>query len=383
MGQEQQLRRMASSRKTTKNPPILSQEFIIQNHADIMSCVAMLFVAGLMFQITFPIASIFVITQHNVTEVNPQTQEMFYFYKAGFKDLATTFFYMIICIVVHAVVQEYGVDKLQRKVHLSKIKTSKFNESGQLLVFSLFSAAFAGYIVSQDDLFTNVHLLWENYPANHRIMSFFMKFFFLVQISYWLHVFPEFYFQKVKREEIKTRSFYAAIHLIFIATAYALNFTRVAICILLLHYIAETVFHFCRLAHFAEKPSIARPGFKFWNIIFVLVRLCSVGLAGLTFWYGLRTSETPHVDLSSGNFNTTFIRLNCLLAVCFLQVWMMWNFINFHLKRVRERTAQQKPRYQMRTNKRKAKKLENEVRNLPEADQDATRALRAKDKKQD
>lgn len=72
MGQEQQLRRMASSRKSTKNPPILSQEFIIQNHADIMSCVAMLFVAGLMFQITFPLASMFVITQHNVTEVNPR-----------------------------------------------------------------------------------------------------------------------------------------------------------------------------------------------------------------------------------------------------------------------------------------------------------------------
>ena len=38
-------------RSTQKSPPILSHEFIIQNHADIVSCLAMLFVIGLMFQV--------------------------------------------------------------------------------------------------------------------------------------------------------------------------------------------------------------------------------------------------------------------------------------------------------------------------------------------
>jgi len=32
-------------------------------------------------------------------------------------------------------------------------------------------------------------------------------------------------------------------------------------------------------------------------------------------------------------------RINCLVAVCLLQAWMMWNFITFHLRRLRERTA--------------------------------------------
>jgi len=36
--------------KSNKNPPIFSHEFIIQNHADIVSCVAMVLVIGLMFQ---------------------------------------------------------------------------------------------------------------------------------------------------------------------------------------------------------------------------------------------------------------------------------------------------------------------------------------------
>lgn len=36
---------------SAKNPPILSHEFVIQNHADIVSCVAMLFLIGLMVQV--------------------------------------------------------------------------------------------------------------------------------------------------------------------------------------------------------------------------------------------------------------------------------------------------------------------------------------------
>jgi translocating chain-associated membrane protein 1 len=154
MGQEQQLRRMATSRKSTKSPPIFSQEFIMQNHADIMSCVAMLFVAGLMFQVTSPLAAMFVVLQNNVSspflaeKQGLPPQDVPWLYAPSLRDLATIFFYTIICIIAHAVIQEYGVDKLQRKVHLSKTKTAKFNESGQQVVFALVSAVFAGYVIS-------------------------------------------------------------------------------------------------------------------------------------------------------------------------------------------------------------------------------------------
>lgn len=39
-------------KSSNKNPPVLSHEFIIQNHADIVSCVAMVFVVGLMVQVS-------------------------------------------------------------------------------------------------------------------------------------------------------------------------------------------------------------------------------------------------------------------------------------------------------------------------------------------
>jgi len=42
---------MKGRKSSSKNPPILSHEFVIQNHADIVSCVAMVFVIGLMVQV--------------------------------------------------------------------------------------------------------------------------------------------------------------------------------------------------------------------------------------------------------------------------------------------------------------------------------------------
>ncbi|MGH0183881.1 UNVERIFIED_CONTAM: hypothetical protein FKN15_013204 [Acipenser sinensis] len=37
-------------RKKNKSPPVLSHEFVIQNHADMVSCVAMVILLGLMFE---------------------------------------------------------------------------------------------------------------------------------------------------------------------------------------------------------------------------------------------------------------------------------------------------------------------------------------------
>jgi len=291
--------------------------------------------------------------------------------------------------VVHAIVQEYILDKLQRKLHLSKTKTSKFTESGHLVLFAIYSIGHAGYIFNQEGYIPEISLLWSGYPEQHRHMSMWLKLYFLIQLAYWLHQFPEFYFQKSKRDEIRYRATYSIMYLVFIGGAYFLNFTRVALAILLLHYVSEVVFHFCRMAHFAEKPMVAQPGFKFWNVLFVLTRLGCITLSFLTFWYGLRTSETPQVDFNEGNFNTTFVRLNCLLAVCAVQAYLMWNFIMFHLRQMRERAALTRKsiphsqRVKQRNKERKEqRKLEEEVRQLPEADQDHTRVLRSTAPKQ-
>ncbi|KRZ14586.1 Translocating chain-associated membrane protein 1-like 1, partial [Trichinella zimbabwensis] len=368
--------RFAVGRKPNKNVSVFSQEFIIQNHADIVSCIVMLFVIAMTFKATSSIATTFVILQHNATDISDKNQQWLYY--NGWKDIAAVFFYTLATIIVHAVIQEYAVDKLHRKVHLSKTKMVKFNESGQMVFFSLASVIYAGYIISQYGLFTSISSLWDKYPSAHMIMPLHLKLFFILQIAYWLHIYPEFYFSKSKKDEIRSRSVVALIYLLFITFAYAFNFNRVALCILLLHYTAEFIFHVCRLAYFAEKKYISTPGFKLWNVVFVTVRLGCASLAVLTFWYGLRSYETPSFDPTTGNYNTRFLRINSLLSVCACQAWMMWNFINFHLKRARERAAAQRSRYQLKANKKKSKKVDTEVNHLSEADQDSGRQQKLK-----
>lgn len=347
---------------------MFSHEFVIQNHADIVSCVAMVFVIGLMFQATAPVASMFVTPQYNITVNNTATdaeEDTITLYSHGIKDLFTVFFYLLICIVIHAVIQEYILDKLNRKMHLSKVKHSKFNESGQLMVFYFASAAWGADTIIREG-FVSINQLWEGYP--HAQLSFMFKFYFIIQLAYWLHNFPELYFQKVKKDEIQSRVQYTVLYLVFIGAAYALNMNRIAVCLLVLHCIVECVFHLARLIYFADKVEISNNVFMVFNVLFVLVRLGTITLAVLTFWYGLQQTSQDSLDFATGNFNTKLVRINCLAATCLLQAWMMWNFITFHLKRLREKTASsRKTKSPMK--KRGKVAQEDDISTLPEVDQ--------------
>merc|ERR1712002_1260986 len=376
--------------KKTKNPPIFSHEFVIQNHADIVACVAMVFVVGLMFQVSSPLASIFIALHHNVsvpTEIQPGVFQDVLHYTQGFKDISAVFFYLLISVVMHAIIQEYLLDKVNKKLHLSKIKHAKFNESGQLLSFYLMSLFWAGDIIFRENLF-NVSALWEGYPHNN--MTFLFKFFFIIQISYWLRIFPELYFQKTKKEDIAPKIQYACLYLVFILGAYLTSLTRVALFLLFAHYLAEAVFHTCRILAYAEKTAIASKMFKLGDLLFVLARLSSVILTVLTFWFGLASApvEQQVMDFATGNFNTGLFRLNALVAVCLLQAWLMWNFIMFQVKRMREaktyaasasaNAAKARKSEQERAKARKAKKEQEDERDtdLPEVDQDTKKSLR-------
>lgn len=381
-------------KKSTKNPPIMSHEFVIQNHADIVACVAMVFVVGLMFQVSSPLASVFIALQHNVSvpvETMPGVTQDMTFYTAGLKDIPATFFYLLIAVVIHAIIQEYLLDKVNKKLHLSKIKHAKFDESGQLLSFYLVSIVWGVDIMMRENLY-NISNLWDGYP--HQAMSFMFKFFFLVQISYWLHIFPELYFQKVKKDEMAAKIQYACLYLAFIVSAYFLCFTRVTVILLVLHYTAEAVYHASRILAYADKTSVSKNLFKLGDLLFVLARLGSVIVSVLTFWYGLALApaETQVVDLATGNFNTGLFRFNALVAVCLLQAWLMWNFIMFQVKRMREAkltsgsgssgAAGKKGKTQQERAKARKERKEGDARSeddeLPEVDQDTNLRKRVK-----
>merc|ERR1711913_57715 len=319
-------------------------------------------------------------------EVQPGVLQDLTFYTAGFKDIPAVFFYLLISVVMHAIIQEYLLDKVNKKLHLSKVKYGKLNESGQLLAFYLVSLFWGGDLILRENLLS-VSSIWEGYPHNN--MTFLFKFFFIIQISYWLHIFPELYFQKVKREEMPAKIQYAILYLTFIVASYVFRFTRLSLVLLVIHYLAEAVFHLCRLLAYTEKTSISNKLFKLGDLLFVLARLSSVILAVLTFWFGLAKvpAEQQVVDTAEGNFNTGLVRLNCLVAVCLLQAWMMWNWIMFQVKRMREAkpsasssssSSSASKNRKTEQEKAKARKLREEQEDresdLPEVDQDAKKS---------
>lgn len=366
-------------KSTNKNPPILSHEFIIQNHADIVSCVAMVFVVGLMVQVTSPWAYTFIAIHHNATALVPESPDAPILpikYTTGLKDICAVFFYFLITIVMHAVIQEYIFDKISKRLHLSKSKHSKFNESSQLITFYILSAAWGIDIIMRDNLMVNFTSLWEGYPG---VMSFSLKLFFIAQLAYWLHSYPELYFQRAKKEEILPRTILATFGLIFCAAAYILNFQHIGVILLVLHYVGDALQHGARLIHFvSHNEKTTQLAFLVANAAFVFARLSTVALSGLVFFYGLGQIERS-LDYTTGNFNIPAVQYGALAAILLFQAYLFYYFIKRQMKFARENKApvvskaksKQKPR---RKDAKDGKKSEDD--DLPEVDQATKKNLR-------
>merc|ERR1739842_218961 len=95
-------------------------------------------------------------------------------------------------------------------------------------------------------------------------------------------------------------------------------------------------------------------------------------------WYGLAQApmEQQVVDMAAGNFNTGLFRLNALVAVCLLQAWLMWNFIMFQVKRMREAKSFAVSNAANAAKARKKEQEEERDTDLPEVDQDTRKSLR-------
>uniref|UniRef100_A0A4W5JYD7 Translocation associated membrane protein 1 n=1 Tax=Hucho hucho TaxID=62062 RepID=A0A4W5JYD7_9TELE len=346
---------MGFRKKTNKNPPVLSHEFLIQNHADIVSCVAMVFLLGLMFEVTSKVAVLFITVQYNVT-ISENEESVVSHFHHGLKDLATVFFYMLVAVIIHAIIQEYVLDKINRKMHFSKTKHSKFNESGQLSAFYLFSFGWGTSILMSENFLSNPVSLWDGYP--HTLMPFQMKLYFISQLGYWLHALPELYFQKTKKEDIPRQLVYIALYLVHIAGAYILKRRQ------------DVRSHVTRVC--------LSTSFTIWAVLFILGRLLTLSLSVLTVGFGLSNADQQGLDLANGNFNVLIVRITVLATICGTQAFMMWKFINFQLRRWREQAQPLKPKKLQAPKSKSKKDKANGVNGVSSNGADSPRAKKEK-----
>lgn len=347
-------------------PPVFSHEFIIQNHADIISCVCMVIFLGLIPQATNKTASSFIFVQYNAT-VNatdnaPRTgsarveyREPLTVYHHGMLDALNVLFYAMVWIIIHALLQEYIWERTVKRLHLSKVKTSKYYDSGCLVVFYFVSLVWGLDYLIKENLLLNPAQLWDGYP--HDQMKLSIKFYMLNQMAFWLHCYPELYFMKAKREELYPKLVLYTSSFLIIAGAYILQLQRLALVLLVLHYFVEFLFHASRLLHYHGKTNLSNPGFRAWMVLFVLARFLTVGVSVLTLWFGLGTvkptvpqtqetvsdvvegEETPVGERTS---STQFVlveathRLGALAFIILIQLWVFWTFLRHQLDRSSE-----------------------------------------------
>jgi translocating chain-associated membrane protein 1 len=194
---------------------------------------------------------------------------------------------------------------------------------------------------------SGLEYLWRDYPYTG--MTLWTKLYFIIQISYWLHNYPELYLEKIRKEDIPARIIYTSLYLITILYVYLTRFWRISLVLLTIQYFIEIFSHSSRLAHFYATTKtnshtaklVSTYLFKIWNFIFIFGRLVSVVLTWLTFWFGLKSSSvnkisftttpndnnTVHEAILIFNFNTPTIRLFTLVTTVALQFWLVWNFI--------------------------------------------------------
>lgn len=349
-------------RKTTnKNPPILSHEFVIQNHADIISCVAMVFVLGLMDESTSPFASAFISLHHNVSGEEPTREQPLgkaFTYVAGIKDYCAVFFYTLTCIIMHAIIQEFVLDKISRKLHLSKFKLSLFNESGQLITFYVMSFLWGANVILKEGYFSKFSLLWDDFPMHP--MSFLHKFYFIIQLAYYLHMLPELYFQKVKQEEQQPKIIHSVCGFSIICLAYTFGFQRIAIVLLTLHYLSEIVAHIFQLIGVFDRDEKMASVRIVNNAVFVFVRFISMVIGVLGLFYGV-------ADKSSNKLRGYM----AFIGLIFLQGSFVYFFITEQLKAKREakQLAKQASASSQKKKSPKEKTKRKRESDLPEADQ--------------
>ncbi|VDP95296.1 unnamed protein product [Trichobilharzia regenti] len=138
-------------RKKSKNPPYFSHEFVITNHGDIVSIIAMLIIVGLLHKGTHVMSSSFIFIQYNNTD-----------------EICVQYFFIPIKSSIY--------------LFLTKVRLAKFNESAHLACFYALSTVWAIYSIINEGFILNLSSLWDDYPQ--RWMPFWIKLFFITQVKF-------------------------------------------------------------------------------------------------------------------------------------------------------------------------------------------------------
>lgn len=120
-------------------------------------------------------------------------------------------------------------------------------------------------VILREGYFGKISLLWEGFPVHP--MGFLHKLYFIIQLAYYIHMLPELYFQRIKRDEQNDKIIHSLSGFAIISAAYFFNFQRLTLVLLTLHYASEFVSHtFQLLEIFDRDEKFSKCKFYFFYI---------------------------------------------------------------------------------------------------------------------
>lgn len=260
------------SKKKTENPPIFSQESIILNHGDIFATFLLLVFASSIskwkcIENISRISNYLLFLNNEANVTDPESENSLYrefFYKSAF-DYVQAVFYVAVFIVIHCIYQEYFIDKVIKKLKNSTAQKKKsVNDSFLMFLWHSVNTFSVFSMISQVG-FQNA-FDFSDYPQQ-KLFSHSSKFFFILQISHWLHTLPELYLSRATKDQYKTTLKTCLIYCILFTFAYETHLTKLTLLLTFLDSFPKSVFHLARLAKYYEIDEISSFLFQVWNII--------------------------------------------------------------------------------------------------------------------
>lgn len=212
-------------------------------------------------------------------------------------------------------------------------------------------------VILREGYVSNFTQLFANYPAHP--MIFLHKLFFVIQMAYYLHLLPELYFQKVKKEDQQAKIIHAVCGFSFVALAYFWGFQRVGLVALTLHYFGEFISHvFVMIGIFDREDKLTNLS-GLHRVAFGITRFGTMILAVTVLFFGLEDSEHKLRGLIA------------LFAVSALQGHLVFQYIKNAFAASRAQKQEQGQAKKVKAVKvEKSKKERKRESDLPEADQE-------------
>jgi len=176
-------------------------------------------------------------------------------------------------------------------------------------------------------------------------------------MAYYLHMLPELYFQKVKKEEQQSKIIHSICGFSVICLGYSFGFQRIAVVLLTLHYLSEIVAHIFQLIGVFDRDEKFASVHIVNNVTFVFVRFATMVIGVLTLYYGVGSESSLRAFLA-------------LIGLMVLQGYLIFSFITEQLRAKREAKREAKQLTQVKKSKTPKEKVKRKKESdLPEADQ--------------